>query len=46
MTKGFFTWFGQLIGDPWNDLAMVFAYLAVKWVFLYILYRKKIFLRV
>src|ERR1700744_451751 len=39
MTRGFFTWLGQLVGDPWNALAMVFAYLAVKWVFLYILYR-------
>jgi len=46
MTRGFFAWLGQLIGDPWNALAMVFAYLAVKWVFLYILYRRKIFLRV
>lgn len=46
MTKGFFTWLGQLFGDPWNAFVMVLAYLAVKWVFLYILYRKKIFLRV
>ena len=46
MTNFFFTWLGQLVGDPWNALAMVFAYLACKWVFLYILYRKKIFLRV
>jgi predicted acyltransferase len=46
MTNGFFRWVGQLIGDPWNALAMVFCLLAVKWVFLYVLYRKKIFLRV
>ena len=46
MTKGFFTWLGQLVGNPWNDFAMVFCLLAVKWVFLYICYRKKIFLRV
>ena len=46
MTNGFFRWVGQLIGDPWNALAMVFCLLAVKWTFLYILYRKKIFLRV
>src|SRR6202012_5752474 len=45
-TNGFFKWFGQLVGDPWNLLAMALAYIAVKWVFLYILYRKKIFLRV
>jgi predicted acyltransferase len=42
----FFTWLGQLVGNPWNDLAMVLGFLACKWVFLYILYRKKIFLRV
>jgi predicted acyltransferase len=45
-TDGFFAWVGQLIGNPWNAFAMVFCLLAVKWVFLYILYRKKIFLRV
>jgi predicted acyltransferase len=43
---GLFKWVGQLIADPWNDLAMVICYLAVKWAFLYVLYKKKIFLRV
>lgn len=46
MTEGFFRWLEQLIGDPWNAFVMVFCLLGVKWVFLYILYRKKIFLRV
>jgi len=46
MTDGFFFWVGQIIAAPWNALAMVFCFLAVKWVFLYILYKKKIFLRV
>jgi predicted acyltransferase len=45
-TKAFFMWLGQLVGNPWNDFVMVFCYLACKWVFLYVLYRKKIFLRV
>lgn len=45
-TDGFFHWVGQLIANPWNDLAMVFCFLAVKWAFLYVLYWKKIFLRV
>jgi len=45
-TNGFFKWLGQLIGDPYNVVVMVFCYLAVKWAFLYFLYRKKIFLRV
>jgi predicted acyltransferase len=46
MTDGFFFWVGQIIAAPWNALAMVFCFLALKWVFLYILYKKKIFLRV
>ena len=46
MTKGFFAWVGQIVGDPWNAFAMVWCLLAVKWMFLYICYRKKIFLRV
>jgi len=45
-TKAFFMWLGQLVSNPWNDFVMVFCYLACKWVFLYVLYRKKIFLRV
>jgi predicted acyltransferase len=46
MTEGFFRWLEQLVGDPWNVFVMAFCLLAVKWVFLYILYRKKIFLSV
>jgi predicted acyltransferase len=45
-TEGLFKWVGQLVGNPWNALAMVFCYLAIKWAFLYVLYKKKIFLRV
>ncbi|HEV2355793.1 MAG TPA: DUF5009 domain-containing protein, partial [Puia sp.] len=48
--QGLFQWFGQTVGsifgDPWTDMAMVITYLAVKWFFLYVLYIKKIFLRV
>jgi len=46
MTDGFFAWVGQWIGDPWNAFAMVWCLLAVKWLVLYIMYRKKVFLRV
>ena len=45
-TNGFFKWLGQLIGDPYNVVILVFCYLAVKWVFLYFLYKKRVFLRV
>ncbi len=45
-TRGFFQWVGQLVGNPYNILVMVFCYLLVKWAFLYFLYRKRVFLRV
>jgi predicted acyltransferase len=45
-TRGFFQWVEQLVGDPYNIVVMVFCYLAVKWAFLYFLYKKKVFLRV
>jgi predicted acyltransferase len=45
-TNGFFKWLGELVGDPYNAVVMVFCYLAVKWAFLYFLYLKKVFLRV
>jgi predicted acyltransferase len=45
-TEGFFGWIGQLIGDPFNIVAMAICYVMVKWLFLYYLYTKKIFLRV
>jgi predicted acyltransferase len=50
MTNGFFRWLVELsaraFGDPWSLVVFAICLLAVKWVFLYILYRKKIFLRV
>jgi len=45
-TDGFFHWVGQIIASPWNTVALVFCLLAVKWFFLYFLYKKKAFLRV
>lgn len=45
-TTAFFGWLGELIGDPFNIVIMAVCYLFIKWVFLYILYRKKVFLRV
>src|SRR6202012_855758 len=46
MTDGFFAWLGQLVGDPYNTFVLVLCYLALRWLFLYFLYKKKIFLRV
>lgn len=45
-TDGFFKWLGQLIGDPFNAVALAICFVAVKWAFLYFMYKKKIFLRV
>lgn len=45
-TNGFFKWLGQLVGDPYNIVVMAICYVLVKWLFLYFMYRKKVFLRV
>lgn len=45
-TNGFLGWVGQLVGDPFNIVAMAICYIMVKWLFLYFMYKKKIFLRV
>jgi predicted acyltransferase len=41
-----FKWVGQLVGDPYNVVAMAVCFLIVKWLFLYFMYQKKVFLRV
>ena len=45
-TNGFFQWLGQLIGNPYNAVAMAICYVLVKWAFLYFMYKKNVFLRV
>ncbi len=45
-TRAFFEWLAQLVGTPYNAVVLVLCSLAVQWVFLYILYRQKLFLRV
>lgn len=44
--KAFFQWLVQLVGEPYNIVVFAVCTLAVKWLFLYFLYRKKVFLRV
>ncbi len=44
--ESFFTWLGQLAGNPWNVVVMAMTYVFVKWCFLYFMYKKKVFLRV
>lgn len=45
-TSAIFQWLGQIVGEPYNAVVMVFCLLAVQWGFLYILYKQKLFLRV
>ncbi len=45
-TNGFFKWLDQLTGKPYNIVIMACCLIFIKWLFLYILFRKKIFLRV
>jgi predicted acyltransferase len=44
--NAFFKWAGQLVGDPYNTVAMAIGFTIVKWAFLYFLYKQKVFLRV
>jgi predicted acyltransferase len=45
-TNSFFQWLGQLVGDPFNVVIMAFCFVGIKWLFLYFMYKQKIFLRV
>ena len=45
-TNAFFGWLGQLTPLLYEGVVMAICYVFVKWVFLYFLYRQKIFLRV
>ncbi len=44
--KEFFQWVGQIVGNPFNIVAMAFCFVGLKWLFLYFMYKKKVFLRV
>ena len=45
-TNGFFQWLIDWVGDPYNAVVMALCMILIKWTFLYLLYQKKIFLRV
>ncbi len=45
-TKAFFNWILQLSHEPWTALVYAVCMLVVKFFFLYVLYKNKIFLRV
>jgi predicted acyltransferase len=44
--NGLFGWLFELVNDPWKLVVSAVTLLLVKWLFLYILYKKKTFLRV
>ena len=45
-TSSLFQWLGQIVGEPYNAVVLIFCSLAVQWGFLYVLYKKELFLRV
>lgn len=44
--NAFFQWLGQLIGEPFNAVVLAATYVGIKWLFLYFLFKKKVFLKV
>ena len=45
-TNGFFQWLIDWVGVPYNLVVMMLCMIVIKWIFLNLLYQKKIFLRV
>lgn len=45
-TDALFKWLEQLVGEPYGKFVLAFCVVLVKWVFLYFLYKKKVFLKV
>jgi predicted acyltransferase len=45
-TNAVFKWLGQWVGEPFNVVVLALCTIAVEWLFLYFMYRKKVFLRV
>jgi len=46
MTEGLFKWVGQWVGAPGGEYVMDLLNIALQWLFLYFLYKKKVFLRI
>ena len=45
-TNALFKWLDQLLDKPYDSVAMVICLIAVQWAVLYLMYKKKIFLKV
>ena len=46
LTRYFFGGVARICGDDWRQVIMTGGYLLISWLFLWFLYRKKIFLKV
>ena len=44
--EALFKWLGQLVGEQYGPVVLAATIILVQWLFLYFLYRKKIFLKV
>jgi predicted acyltransferase len=44
--NGLFKWLGQLVGEPYDKIVLALCAVFVQWLFLYFLYKKKVFLRI
>lgn len=44
--EGAFRWFAQLFGEHYYEVAITVCVIAIKWLFLLFMFRKKLFLRV
>lgn len=44
--NGFFKWLIQLVGKPYEGVVLSLCIILIEWLFLYFLYRKKVFLKV
>ena len=44
--KAFFGWLAQLAGTTYGVAVIILCIIAIKWVFLYFMYRQKWFLRI
>mgnify|MGYP002399448375 CR=1 FL=1 len=45
-SKAFFGWLSQLVGTPYGVAIIILGIMALKWLFLYFMYKKKVFLKV
>ncbi|MDP1844692.1 MAG: DUF5009 domain-containing protein [Sediminibacterium sp.] len=45
-TKALFGWLIEWVGEPYHIVVLAFGFVAIKWLFLYFMYKQKVFLKV